>query len=101
MRAVVIHGERDVRLEEVPDPVLASGPDASGLDAIVRVTAACVCGSDLWGYRGISPVAEAPRPWGPRGPPAGRPRRGGGGRSSGGWGRSPGTPSPRSSRATS
>jgi hypothetical protein len=61
MRAVVIHGERDVRLEEVPDPVLASGPGASGLDAIVRVTAACVCGSDLWGYRGISPVAEPRR----------------------------------------
>lgn len=61
MRAVVIHGERDVRLEDVPDPVLASGPDASGLDAIVAVTAACVCGSDLWGYRGISPVAEPRR----------------------------------------
>jgi threonine dehydrogenase-like Zn-dependent dehydrogenase len=61
MRAVVIYGERDVRLEEVPDPVLASGPGASGLDAIVRVVASCVCGSDLWGYRGISPVTEPRR----------------------------------------
>lgn len=56
MRATVIHGERDVRLEEVPDPVLSSGGDA-----IVRVVAACVCGSDLWAYRGIAPVTEPHR----------------------------------------
>lgn len=61
MRAVVLHGERDVRLEEVPDPVLASGPEASGLDAIVRVVASCVCGSDLWPYRGVRPVTEPVR----------------------------------------
>ena len=51
MLATVIHGERDVRLEEVPDPVLSTGGDA-----IVRVVAACVCGSDLWPYRGVTPT---------------------------------------------
>lgn len=53
MRATVIHGERDIRLEDRPDPQLSTG-----IDAIVRVVAACVCGSDLWGYRGIVPTAE-------------------------------------------
>lgn len=56
MRATVIHGERDIRFEEVPDPVLSTGGDA-----IVRVVASCVCGSDLWGYRGVTPVAAARR----------------------------------------
>lgn len=56
MRATVIHGERDVRLEEVPEPELATDGDA-----IVRVVAACVCGSDLWPYRGITPVEEPRR----------------------------------------
>ena len=48
MRATTIHAARDIRLEQVPDPVLSSGQDA-----IVRVVAACVCGSDLWSYRGV------------------------------------------------
>ena len=61
MRATIIHGERDVRVEQVPDPVLASGPAASGRDAIVRVVAACVCGSDLWPYRGVRAVEEPRR----------------------------------------
>ena len=56
MRATVIYGERDVRVEEVPDPELSTGGDA-----IVRVVAACVCGSDLWPYRGITPVTEPHR----------------------------------------
>ena len=56
MRATVIYGERDIRLEEVPDPVLSSGGDA-----IVRVVAACVCGSDLWPYRGVTPTEEPHR----------------------------------------
>jgi threonine dehydrogenase-like Zn-dependent dehydrogenase len=53
MLSALIYGERDIRVEEVPDPVLATGPEASGRDAIVRVVASCVCGSDLWGYRGF------------------------------------------------
>jgi hypothetical protein len=56
MRATVIYGERDIRLEEVPDPTLSTGGDA-----IVRVVAACVCGSDLWPYRGVTPTPQAHR----------------------------------------
>jgi threonine dehydrogenase-like Zn-dependent dehydrogenase len=56
MRATVIHGERDIRLEEVPNPVLSTGGDA-----IVKVVAACVCGSDLWPYRGVTPTKSPKR----------------------------------------
>ena len=49
MHATLIHGDHDIRFEEVPDPVLVTGTDA-----IVRVVAACVCGSDLWPYRGVT-----------------------------------------------
>ncbi|MGD9695780.1 MAG: zinc-dependent alcohol dehydrogenase family protein [Thermoleophilia bacterium] len=47
MRATVFHGTRDVRVEEVPDATLREPTDA-----LVRVTHACICGSDLWPYRG-------------------------------------------------
>jgi len=47
MRATVYHGPRDVRVEEVPDAALREPTDA-----LVRVTHACICGSDLWPYRG-------------------------------------------------
>jgi threonine dehydrogenase-like Zn-dependent dehydrogenase len=56
MRATLLHGPGDVRLETVPDPVLHQPTDA-----IVRVVAACVCGSDLWPYRGVRPVTEPRR----------------------------------------
>lgn len=56
MHAAVIHAARDVRFESVPDPVLSTGGDA-----IVRVVAACVCGSDLWPYRGVTETAEPKR----------------------------------------
>ncbi|MDO8105903.1 zinc-dependent alcohol dehydrogenase family protein [Isoptericola sp. b441] len=46
MRAVLHHGLRDVRVATVPDPVLIEPTDA-----LVRVTLACICGSDLWPYR--------------------------------------------------
>ncbi len=58
MRAVLMHGPRDVRVEDRPDPVLLHPTDA-----IIRVSAACVCGSDLWPYRGTDPVSE-PTPMG-------------------------------------
>ncbi len=45
MRAAVIHGAGDVRLETVPDPVIQQPTDA-----LVRVVRACICGSDLWPY---------------------------------------------------
>ncbi|KQV25849.1 zinc-dependent alcohol dehydrogenase family protein [Yonghaparkia sp. Root332] len=57
MRATVIHGPRDIRLEEAPDPQLSG----TGRDAIVRVLAACVCGSDLWPYRGVTETTEPRR----------------------------------------
>ncbi len=56
MRATVIHGQRDIRIEEVADPVLSTGGDA-----IVSVVAACVCGSDLWPYRGVTPTKSPKR----------------------------------------
>ncbi|WUI04178.1 alcohol dehydrogenase catalytic domain-containing protein [Spirillospora sp. NBC_00431] len=56
MRATLIYGRGDVRVEQVPDPVLAAPTDA-----IVRVTRACVCGSDLHRYRGMDPVDEGLR----------------------------------------
>ncbi|HET9129028.1 MAG TPA: zinc-dependent alcohol dehydrogenase family protein [Propionibacteriaceae bacterium] len=58
MRGAVIHAPFDVRVEDRPDPVVVEPTDA-----ILRVTAACICGSDLWPYRGINEVSE-PRPIG-------------------------------------
>ncbi|MGR6974788.1 zinc-dependent alcohol dehydrogenase family protein [Streptomyces cynarae] len=49
MRATVIHGPNDIRIEEVPDPVVRHPADA-----VVRVVNACICGSDLWAYRGVA-----------------------------------------------
>ena len=56
MRATVIHGPFDVRLETVPDPTIVLPTDA-----VVRVVASCVCGSDLWAYRGVRPTAQPHR----------------------------------------
>lgn len=56
MKATILHGTRDVRVEEVDDPTIQRPTDA-----LVRVTAACVCGSDLWPYRGINEVKEPRR----------------------------------------
>jgi threonine dehydrogenase-like Zn-dependent dehydrogenase len=58
MKGTVLYGPGDVRLEERPDPTILEPTDA-----ILRVSAACVCGSDLWPYRGIEPVTE-PTPMG-------------------------------------
>ncbi|MFG2722504.1 zinc-dependent alcohol dehydrogenase family protein [Streptomyces sp. NPDC048416] len=49
MRATVIHAPHDIRVEEVPDPKVQVSTDA-----VVRVLRACICGSDLWAYRGES-----------------------------------------------
>ena len=46
MRATVIHGAGDVRIENVPDATVAKPTDA-----VIRVTRACICGSDLWPYQ--------------------------------------------------
>jgi len=50
MRAALFNGPRDITVGDRPDPVIEARTDA-----IVRVTLACVCGSDLWYYRGASP----------------------------------------------
>ena len=49
MRATVIHGPQDIRIEEVPDAAVRKPTDA-----VVRVVSACICGSDLWAYRGVA-----------------------------------------------
>jgi threonine dehydrogenase-like Zn-dependent dehydrogenase len=51
MRATTIHAPRDIRLEERPDPTIEAPTDA-----IVKVTAGCICGSDLWPYRGENDI---------------------------------------------
>jgi threonine dehydrogenase-like Zn-dependent dehydrogenase len=53
MRGTILYGPRDVRFEECDVPRLIKPTDA-----IIRISATCVCGSDLWPYRGISPVSE-------------------------------------------
>ncbi|MFD3685113.1 zinc-dependent alcohol dehydrogenase family protein [Nocardiopsis sp. NPDC058631] len=58
MRAVVMHGPGDVRVEDVEDPAIIE-PN----DALIRVTATCVCGSDLWPYRGLE-QQDGPTPMG-------------------------------------
>ena len=51
MRATLLHAPHDIRLEDVADPaVIEDG------DALVRVVASCICGSDLWPYRGENAV---------------------------------------------
>jgi threonine dehydrogenase-like Zn-dependent dehydrogenase len=51
MRATTIYGPGDIRFEEVPDPTIETPTDA-----IVRVVRGCICGSDLWPYRGADEV---------------------------------------------
>jgi threonine dehydrogenase-like Zn-dependent dehydrogenase len=58
VRGTVLYGPRDVRFEERPDPTIIEPTDA-----IIKISAACVCGSDLWPYRGIEPI-DGPTPMG-------------------------------------
>ncbi len=53
MKGTMLYGPRDVRFEERPDPSIIEPTDA-----IIQLSAACVCGSDLWPYRGIDPVRQ-------------------------------------------
>lgn len=52
MLATVLHAPGDVRYEDVPEPTLQRPTDA-----IIKLAATCVCGSDLWPYRGLQPLA--------------------------------------------
>jgi threonine dehydrogenase-like Zn-dependent dehydrogenase len=51
MRGAVLHAPGDVRIEQLDDPKIIEPTDA-----VIRIAATCVCGSDLWDYRGINPV---------------------------------------------
>jgi threonine dehydrogenase-like Zn-dependent dehydrogenase len=50
MRGTVMHAAGDVRIENVPDPTIEEPTDA-----VIRVTRACICGSDLWPYKTLEP----------------------------------------------
>src|SRR5437588_547080 len=58
MRGTMLYGPRDVRFEERPDAT-----SIERTHAMIRTSGACVCGSDLWPYRGIEPTTQ-PRPMG-------------------------------------
>ena len=58
MKGTVLYGPHDVRYETLDDPKILKPTDA-----ILRLAASCVCGSDLWPYRGAQPV-EQPTPMG-------------------------------------
>jgi threonine dehydrogenase-like Zn-dependent dehydrogenase len=58
MRGTVLYGPGDVRFEEVEAPSILKPTDA-----VIRIAATCVCGSDLWPYRGLQPIG-GPTPMG-------------------------------------
>ncbi|WP_449342355.1 alcohol dehydrogenase catalytic domain-containing protein, partial [Streptomyces aurantiogriseus] len=58
MRGAVIHAPGDVRFENLDDPKIVRPTDA-----VIRTVATCVCGSDLWPYRGLEPIGD-PHPMG-------------------------------------
>ena len=53
MRATVMYEAGDVRIENVPDAAIDEPTDA-----VIRVTRACICGSDLWPYNELEPTSE-------------------------------------------
>jgi threonine dehydrogenase-like Zn-dependent dehydrogenase len=55
MKATVLHGAEDVRVEEVRDAKLIESTDA-----VIRIHRACICGSDLWPYKSLDP-SDGPR----------------------------------------
>ena len=58
MKVSVLYGPRDMRFEERDFPKIIKPTDA-----IIKISATCVCGSDLWPYRGINPITQ-PTPMG-------------------------------------
>jgi threonine dehydrogenase-like Zn-dependent dehydrogenase len=56
MRAIVMFGAADVGIETVPDSRLIESTDA-----VVTVSRACICGSDLWPYRGMEEIPDSGR----------------------------------------
>src|SRR6187455_2676965 len=58
MKATIMYGAGDVRIENVRDAAIVQPTDA-----LVRITRACICGSDLWPYQDL-PTSENGRPMG-------------------------------------
>jgi threonine dehydrogenase-like Zn-dependent dehydrogenase len=58
MQGTMIYGPRDIRFEDRPEPRITKPTDA-----IIRLSATCICGSDPWPYRGLQPIAQ-PTPMG-------------------------------------
>ena len=58
MRGTVLYGPRDIRFEDREMPSIEQPTDA-----VISITATCVCGSDLWPYRGLNPI-KGPQPMG-------------------------------------
>lgn len=58
MKATVLYGPRDIRFEDRETPRIEKPTDA-----VIRIAATCVCGSDLWPYRGLNPL-NGPTPMG-------------------------------------
>src|SRR2546428_869121 len=58
MKGTVLYGSRDIRFEDRETPRIEQPTDA-----VIRIVATCVCGSDLWPYRGLQPI-KGPQPMG-------------------------------------
>ncbi|WP_428939204.1 zinc-dependent alcohol dehydrogenase family protein [Fontivita pretiosa] len=58
MKGTVLYGPRDIRFEDVQTPRIEQPTDA-----LIRIAATCICGSDLWPYRGLQPL-DGPTPMG-------------------------------------
>lgn len=57
MHAAVLHAPGDVRVEEIAAP-----KSTAPTDALIRLSASCVCCSSLWPYRGVDTI-DGPTPW--------------------------------------
>src|SRR4051812_13731177 len=53
MKGTMLYGPKDIRYEEIKDPTILEPTDA-----ILRLSATCICGSDLWPYRGINEIKQ-------------------------------------------
>jgi threonine dehydrogenase-like Zn-dependent dehydrogenase len=58
MRGAVLYGPRDIHFEDRETPTIVEPTDA-----VISIAVTCVCGSDLWPYRGLQPI-EGPTPRG-------------------------------------
>src|SRR6266576_2964935 len=58
MRGAILYAPHDIRVEDRPEPTIEAPTDA-----IIRLSATCICGSDLWPYRGID-ASDGPAPMG-------------------------------------